>query len=420
MEAKIQEMCKTLDTKTFSIYYPILLKTLLSESSKPLLRLLIGKYFFRDIDYYFKPSSERRDLMIKAVRNTITRVNDIVPKAGYLQYRNYYCLKELCLHFYKSARFPKEYFLLQMLNDQTLINIYDINEMEAHFIKWIVEDQLSFEQKSNLLDVLIRYFPSSSKVHEIRAELSGGTNVSFYENQQNAHDESLNASSIEKAILLFEDMAPLHTVTQNPARETPSILVNWYGDNDIVKTVTTRISIDSTMFGDPNVKMFTIGSLLYEIMLFISSLERDTLKPYLQVADPLELQNSLKCRLYEELTDASGLCSTAYIVRLINVFRGYVDRYETTIDFTEQLFARITAIVSKKFLVADLVPDEVSLGTYDEQYRPQYVEYILNLIRNTYSSWCKDYGKEDVDKSLPKAVSKFLDREITLDDIMNG
>jgi len=402
IEQMISNICKDLNTLTFSKNYPVLKKSLFSKSVKPATRIAIGTYFFRKIYYYFKPSSEDRDRMIKAVISAIEESNNIIVKAKYLEYSCPHALRDVCTHFYKH-RFPKVFFLLQMMNDQSLISMYDISEMEEHFVRWIREEDLTFEQKSNLLDVLLRYFPKNADLKKIRDDLSGGSNLSFYENKQNAHDEVLNQETIQKALLLFQDTTKYHKADSNPYKEMPELLEEWYGKSDVLDGILTRTKIDNTQFGDPDIRMFSISSLLYEILLFIQNAEPD-------------LRENLKRRLFEEFEDVGGLCSTAYVMRFMNIFRGYVEKYEANIDFKDQLFSKVSIIVSEHFLrKGDRVPEEVVFGTYDPEYKNAYVNYVLELIRDHIPALCADYGEADVKANLNQVMSRFLeDVEIEL------
>jgi hypothetical protein len=401
-ESKIIEMCNSLDTRTFSAILPTLKELLLSESTKPLIRLHIGDFFYRKIYYYYKPRGEDRDAFLKAVIDSISRVNNVVGKSSYLRYTDTEAIRAICLHFYKN-RFPEVYFLLQMINDQTLINIYDVTEMEQHFVAWIQEENLTFEQKSNLLDVLIRHFPRNKKLQEIRDELSGGKVgvISIYENKQNAHDENLTERTIEKAYLLFEDTVQYFREDLRIDTYLPKVLREWYPRADqeaTLDTVLTRVNIDHTIFGDSAIRTFTISNLLLSVILYIEN-----------AGDARDLLGE---RLWEEFEDMKNLCATGYVLRLMNVFRGIDEKYAANINFEDQLHARLTTLISNLFIKEKNIPEAVIYGTYDEKYKPDYQAYVLKYISRQITSIYADYDKDEVDSYMPKVLERLFEEKI--------
>lgn len=385
-----KDNCMSVNFRTFSSIVSQVY-TYMDDPKCPVpVKLRFGEWLFKKVYMMYKPPSDKLDAACSSLSKAIEKCNKMVPKANYLQYHNIDALNFLALYFYLH-RFEDHdtYFILQLLNDVQLVKnfvqsaVLDDEQLKSHFLSWISQCDV-YEQKSNLLDVLLKYYPRDPEVRRIYKEMQKGDNI--YTNEQNVHDEDLSVSVISAMEKLME------WDRKNPAEIPPNIspAEYWYGylksrfpSNRSIECVIERAKIDTTTFGPS-------GSTIYMVLFALLNYIKKSPKS----RDILEV-------LKDELVEGKELCSSRYISAFINSLQGFDDNFSITIPFSKQL----SAILSIK-LAADLnkASEEVQMGSYDPEYLEAYLKFVTETLNKYLPQISKDYGEDDVRDTIGTAL----------------
>ena len=392
---------KYLNTYTFEDTKNELYSFLYSDETPINIKLIIGLWLYKKIAIYFYPMKneveDKCNILIKCIN---TWDKDIIGKGSYLRYTNRYAIEHLIKHFYFN-RHDDKYFIIQMLNDMKLMDINDPYVMKDHFIEWITKINI-FEQRSNLLDVLLKYFPGDEKIKNIYEEMKWNNKdeKTIYNNSQNAHDENKTLQSVKLAEKLYKKIKEFDLANNIECRDMCAYIFDFFNDNynytDICKTVLTRITIDTSVYGFES--FFNLLELTYSLIKFILM---------------SEYKDELIKRLYEEMIEMKDLCATGYLNRYINVLQGFHPEYEVKMEFESQLNASINFYLSKKILEEN--NDDITLGSYDEKYKDLYISFVKKHVNMYIPSLMSQYGEKDVMENIVHVLTKITNSKWFLD-----
>ncbi len=386
--------CKSIDFRTFKNVKARVQRNILDEGCPDEMKIMFCEYLFKKVWSMYKLPSKDKEKIVPELTKSVTLIKNIVTKGEYLKFFDEEVVCDLSQHFYIN-RFKGPYFVLQMINDtqllkQTIINPkYSEEDLKEHFIKWISRTTV-FEQRSNLLDVVLRYFPNDRQILGIYEDMKfgGGKNKSIYNNSQNAHHSDVKDSTLAACFQLLKwdaDNDPLKI----PEGTTFRSFAEWIlekvptkkGDADIVKCVIERMCIDTTYFtytDDRTSKTFSISDIFIAMSNYISkSIHKQT----------------LKLILMDELREMAVLCSSGYIARFLSVVSGFDERFTITVSPLVQLHASISNKIQQSLNDAS---EEIILGSIDEEHKALYISFIKGVVRKWLNLWCEDYGKEFV------------------------
>lgn len=143
----------------------------------------------------------------------------------------------------------------------------------------------------------------------------------IYNNAQNAHADSIEKSALET----FQQLSrfPFLSEFSLPIFERICETIKPHL-NDNGNMALTRITLDNAVYG--NLKL-TLKSALFLVYKYIE-----------QVADTGTKQ-LLFSRLYEELSESAGICSTGIFERMANTFTGIIDALGIFISLEDQIMA---------------------------------------------------------------------------------
>lgn len=413
------ERLKYLKTLTFKDDLEEVIEILLYQGSKkgnnkikPEIKISLCEWFFRKIVMYYNPKQELREEVCDQLKIAIRKCKNVFIKGLYLRWYNMDALFNVCEEFFIN-RFTEEnkvkeeqdkYFLLQMLNDVQLIQCKNPMDMKEHFINWINKID-NFEQRSNLLDTLLRYFNNDPKVKSIYEDMKFNeekkpidfsmckeekkpANKSIYNNNQNAHDEELSESVLKCVYKLLLKTKKIVGELEGDTLDAyiNSFLFSNYENNQIIETIRLRLKLDQTVFGKETV--FRLTNLFYAVIRYIVESEH---------------REVLTERLYEELVEMRDLCATGYVNRIMNIFIGFDERYSYKLPFHTQLESILSAKISKAM---DNASDLVVSGSYSSNGKMEYLTFIRDLVNTSLPTIIKDYGKEDVDSNIIKVLGK--------------
>ena len=131
----------------------------------------------------------------------------------------------------------------------------------------------------------------------------------------------------------------------------------------------------------------------------------DTLKAiWLYIMDSKHFSELTK-RLYQEIKEMNGYCSTGHLARLLNVIQGYTTNDDLIIKISSesQCKAVVFHFISKKL---QQCTDEKVLDGLVE-VNDSYIDYIKTIVKEKHNDWNKEYGSEFIEK-IPDVVNKYI------------
>ena len=411
-----------------------------SPNSAPVaIRSLFGKWLFSKITMFYRFRGEDLERVAERVALAVRADRNLVTKAEYLQYKDLDAANVLALDFYLSPLTESSvgsgggddpFFVLQLLNDAHLLRNYSGIAVSDDQIKKrllrLYRRSESYDQRSNILDVLLKHFPKSSTVLKIKDELSFGAttpgpkNTSVFGNAQNVHDSEIETEAIRVASELLRYVAPMREELeyQISARreEFPpfiyELLRGYLGavqpEDPKVETIyeafTTRVKIDNTPYEkiappdaeaaenfDPEVgvssPIFTIFDLLVAIMILVSDLSH--VCPGLP--SPTVKKEDYAPVLLAEMEESMRLCTTGFVARMMTSLQGQTlpknadgaPLFQMRMSETKRLVGILSYRVCQKIKDA---PENVVLGSYDPEFRVEYLDFVSKIATELFSS----------------------------------
>ncbi len=228
----------------------------------------------------------------------------------------------------------------RILAGQSLLVKYEYNQTVVNTLLSIGEDDnIEYNTRADSTDVVLRYGneESKAKASDLIQRLGKMGNTcdikTVYENAQNAHEESIEKSSIA----CYEKIAELPLIKKNDTEPIDfEYVVKELGDTSQDVNITiTRISLDQAMYTRFNCTLKTALVVMYS---FISNQEQFVF---------------LKTRLLQELSSAAGICSSGIFERIMNTVSGVIDDMNITISFAEQITANLCGRLNK--MIRDII-----------------------------------------------------------------
>ena len=411
--------CSSVDALTFPAAKAGVFKMITDKKTSVEGKLLFAEWLFHKLKIVWMAPQAVREELFPSISTAIERCKTVTVKMRYLNWNDIEYCQRFLAHFY-THRFEEALFIEQMLNDSSLLkwsqNLLAPEELLAHFIKWIRSVE-TYEQRSNLLDVLLRYFPTNAEVRSIYKDLMGGKTL--YENAQNVHDDDVSVAVLKavKELHTWYHTQCGHKIRRitceacNEGVDTTALYkavdltrADWLEarllaaagakGHAVVKGILQRIAIDKTMFEftDDNSQKIRLDAfeVLFLLLNFILTEENRAIM--------------LEC-LMEELQAAMELCISGYIARAMNAVQGLSERFQMTLPFQKQLQAKVNYDLSKALLA---LPESsnVVLGTYDAEFKGEYYEFIKKVVK--VNELYAQYGVTDVRKYLPAVLNGIV------------
>ncbi len=369
-------------------------------------KLQLAYILYRKITNMYKTTREMKENQFEPLLRSIKECNVGALKGSYLQYNDYEYSGRISDNFYTSRACGS--FLLQMLNDQNLLQnqsesklFKDPEEIKTHFIDWLDRVE-SYEEKSNLIDVLLRHFPKDRIVQERFQNMRfdpppvhrppaynpgidvppvirppGGNN--FYTDFQNVHDHNISESCKEVVKKLFDMYIDiLRDVDTDAMIESISQYFVVKGVYD--ETVMGRLRIDSR-------------ELVRIVYLLIVHMQKS------------KFENELNIRLKEEIKEMKDMCYTGYVTRFVNVLQGFDENFALRMSIESEVQSILSHTITKE-LNKPGVNENVVAGTYDPVYRTVYVNFVEEVLNKKLKELTQEYTKKDLDECLIRVVNQ--------------
>ena len=373
-----------IDARSFSEVKNTFLQYLSDEGCPTNIKVGIGEWFFRTVYMFFKLRGPDKLEVCEKLYSPIQNTKEIKPKSLYLNYTDMEASSLLCLYFF-FHRFEESYFIVQLLNDANLLKGYLLNanlddeELKDHFLEWIKHPDAKDDQQSNILDILLKYFPNDPEVKRVYRKLRFGGGVKDIGNDaQTVHDVDISEATIKAATELFQ-WGKQHPIVLNPGQTITQWAVEYVmsllGQDPlfILECVFTRTAIDKTSFNG-----FDIGDIFFTTLAFVQTL------PLANQADVLQI-------LMEEMDEGKDYCASGYIARCITSLQGQSDRFQMTIPFSKSLNMIITSKLSLGMIHVD---EDVIAGITDAEHRPAYLRYVENTVNEVLPALVREHGVE--------------------------
>ena len=272
--------------------------------------------------------------------------------------------------------------------------------------------ETDYNVRADATDILLKYSNNKEKAKSIILKLgkedhvSGKTNKvrTIFENAQNVHYNEFEKSVNEG--IDFLNTIPTMKINDmeidfeyikneiikiisksNRSKVTPDKSDNYYQDNkdfsldkisnfEKIKISLNRIDIDRALYSKYNC---TLAGILIKVWTYIFDKERDQ-----------EQQKEMTWRLFQELEDMAGICSTGFAERIVNVISGFGD-FNFRISWEEQIVSNFSGRLNKR--ARDIIENYNSIHN---------LEIISNiLIQNDY------YTETNIIKIYMKSKNLF-------------
>jgi len=399
------------DFKTFSGVKAQILKYLKDPKCPTETKLLFGTFLLKTIYMMYKFRGPDKTELTDSLIKPITECKNVIPKGEYLKYHDVEAMSLIALHFYLNRFKDRDaFFILQLLNDTQLIKGYlqrsDINDEELldHFLSWVERAPVN-EQRSNILDVLLRYYPKDKRVIELHEEMrfGGKGRKDVYADDQNVHDDDISEAVLNAAENLMdwgEDTSHQINIEPpaGPGDWARGVLFSHFEDHkqrQIIECCLQRCAIDTTSFGSG----FTIADIFFTTLKYI------TLSPSPESIYPIFM---------EEMDNMKELCASGYIARCVTALQGQNENgdFDIVIPFSKKLHALLSMKISNEMERAN---ENVVLGTYDPEFKQYFLEYVCSVVNFHLHSIIEENGVKDIAENISSVLEKITDSKWNFD-----
>jgi hypothetical protein len=122
-------------------------------------------------------------------------------------------------------------------------------------------------------------------------------------------------------------------------------------------------------------------------------------------------------RLIEELMESSGICSSGYVTRMLNVLSGFEGDYSIRIGFDDQIIANVKWRLNKELQnqkneeYVSLVLDEMIISSDSYDKRKNFLKFFRENISKIREELKEEYVKyiddSDFDLYFKKAILHY-------------
>ena len=208
--------------------------------------------------------------------------------------------------------------------------------------------------------------------------------ANIYSHSQNVHSTGIESSAI-KTLLNFGQSS----VNITPYEAIQQIRKKYKGNTNIGKSL-DRILIDTTQFSCNNMRL------------------RDILNHVWNRIQKHPERAELYRRLGQELEDSTGVCSTGYLTRLVNVLATYDKDVVIAFSYEDEIYASLRTRI---LALAEKEPDSVMDGlclTDDPKDAIEFIQRVKDSIKRELKIEYKDVVIDDFDMIFEKALAKFF------------
>lgn len=287
------------------------------------------------------------------------------------------------------------------------------------------EDQENSEEKLNeynlradATDVLLSLGGKKAKKEATKIMLklgyAGARFQNIYTNAQNVHNVSIAKSAITSLEYLHTIESKDKEGNELTIKEVISIIKKMLKNEKVLKT-------HKKLLTPENIKKIisSLGRVILDratYSRFNINLANILLKVWCFIDKQEDNKEELIKRLFEELVDMCGTCSSGYAERLVNVMSGYTDvgismSFEDQViaNLSGRLNARIRDMKNKKLSAVIQEEMAVPVGNYGERkHFLLFFRKIFPIIREELRKEFLTYiSEQDFELYLRKAISQY-------------
>jgi hypothetical protein len=192
------------------------------------------------------------------------------------------------------------------------------------------DDANLYNTRADAIDVVLRYSVSqecknTAKKRMMKLAKEGQNNkelFTIYNNAQNAHSEEIENSALQT----FQKLASYPFLRNYTVKLFETIcekIKPHLNENGTIAL--SRITLDNAVYGSLKLTLKSAFVLVYKYIE--------------QLSDADETKQLLFSRLYEELSESAGICSTGILERMANTFTGIIDDLGIRISVDDQIMA---------------------------------------------------------------------------------
>lgn len=275
----------------------------------------------------------------------------------------------------------------------------------------MLDDHTSFEAQADICDFFLNtenkhitatyHSHAETKMRELFRE-NMVSELSFYANRQNVHSESIETSSQEILEKLHEKYG-LRPTTLEKLQQWRIEMEQWDAyksspKQEKISLCMNRIFFDKRLYGSTKDTLATIFGLVWRHIHHSTH------------------EHELKVRLLQEMTDASGQCSTGIAVRLVNTLSGY-DDFMLKISPREAILTRVMHHMNNKIMevedpqLQESLLHEMTMPSSDYSRRQNFLEFfkkeIASIKEILFQEYCGVVTDTDFDLYLRQAILTY-------------
>lgn len=284
------------------------------------------------------------------------------------------------------------------LSSQTTVKEYDdVSESVLVDAVLLYKNPDRMNVAAEAADYLLRLdVPEYTVLAESVIDYLSGDKRFYFTNAQNVHSKPIDESTSNCIDKLFELVSGACSAS---IEETVAELVSEFKERSLrvedIDESLTRILYDTTRTGKRQVSLST---LLCKIWVYINTRLSDTER------------DTAVLRLYEELGDSVGLCSSGFASRLVNALSG-ISEFSVGIDYKTQVGTYVALELQKRGYAhfgEKFVLPETESGIQDENIN-MFIRTHLGEIRNTILDEFKQYiAIDEFNDYFHSAISSII------------
>lgn len=355
-----------------------------------------NKEYYDRSCFYFKimidDNSLEIDYRYKAILSLELKIKDKDIRLRYL--------KDILSYFQSSINNPHRY---RILSSQYLLSLENNEKIESYLLSVANDETIDYNVRADATDVVLAF--GSPKNKEIARDIIiylggilGRAPINIFDNAQNVHSQEIEKSSLEILEMLNHKIKINYDFPFIDAFIRKEIKEKLKKD-DISKIEITlnRISNDRALYGKYYNNLKSILSKVFNFIFEQKELKEEYLK-----------------RLYEELIDISGTCSTGAANRLINVLSGISD-YSIRISWEDQLISNFDGRLRARIKnncnqeTAENILIEMMSSNYSErtEFLKFYRSHLSSLRQELYEEFKEYISDTDFDLYFYKAMLRY-------------
>jgi hypothetical protein len=320
-------------------------------------------------------------------------------------------IHEACLHFLKNEKNLTQYRILaaqNLLRNSTPC----LDLVEDTLLQFAEDTSVLYNTRADATDVLLQLGSEKTKkkAQEIILHLGTGTHKgvrTLYDNAQNIHTKEVE-NSVKEALEFLqtcdvEDSKLTIDLVESQIMHTMIIWQLPQDRIDKVKISLNRIIMDRALYS----YNCTLALILLRVWNYITGHED---------------QEELKKRLFEELVEMAGTCSSGFAGRLINTISGFGD-FSMRISWRDQITANLAGRINKRIQEMDnltmqeKVLNEMTLETTRYEDRKHFLKFlrkqVLGIREELYAEFKSHITDVDFDLYFRAALSVYETGQFT-------